>query len=189
MAFWQHFFSGKGSIKNVPANASAGKASYLGSFVPNKKNLREWPPVVWLVFFLSLLLILAFVQWWWRFQLPGMPEELVSPHAQETVPVLQLNKLGELHLFGQNIEQNINNLPETTLQLVLKGIYSDPAEAFGSAIIAVPGQQDAVYLMGDTLPGGAVLLDIYEDRVILRRAGQLEVLMLPQRRLETKGTP
>jgi general secretion pathway protein C len=152
-----------------------------------QKRIFHLPLVVWVVCGLIILLVMAIAQWWWRFQLPVIPSELVTskPIASE-VSAPPLEKLANLHLFGQNIEQDINALPETTLQLELKGIYSDPKQEMGSAIIAVPGQTDAVYLVGDTLPGGATVLDIYEDRVILKRAGQREVLMLPQRRLETK---
>lgn len=152
------------------------------------KEFDEWqnqPPVAWLVLFLCIVLGAAVIQWWWRFQIPPMPADLVpSQPVEKPLEALPLNKLTELHLFGQNLEQNMGDLPETTLQLDLKGIYSDPNEEMGSAIIAVPGKQDHVYLIGDTVPGGAVLLDIYEDRVILRRAGQLEALMLPQKKLE-----
>ena len=157
------------------------------SFGDVQKRLVHLPAVVWLVLLLSILLIAALAQWWWRFQLPTTPSELVTSKQVESAPAtVPIEKLANLHLFGQNIEQDINALPETTLQLELKGIYSDPIQEMGSAIIAVPGQADAVYLVGDTLPGGATLLDIYEDRVILKRAGQLEVLRLPQKRLEYK---
>jgi general secretion pathway protein C len=158
------------------------------SFLKDFEDWKEQPPVAWLVLFLGVVLLAAVMQWWWRFQIPSVPADLVSPRPVETPQVLPLDKLMGLHLFGQNIEQNLGNLPETTLQLTLKGIYSDPDEAWGSAIIAVPGKEDHVYLIGDTIPGGAVLLDIYEDRVILRRAGQLEVLKLPQKKLEIKGS-
>jgi general secretion pathway protein C len=154
------------------------------SFLREYEDWQNQPPIAWVVLFLFIVLAAAIVQWWWRFQIPSMPADLVPTQPVEApVEVLQLNKLTELHLFGQNLEQSLTNLPETTLQLDLKGIYSDPDEEMGSAIIAVPGQQDHVYLIGDTVPGGAVLLDIYEDRVILRRAGQLESLMLPQKKL------
>lgn len=168
-----------------------GKKLDISFFKDSLKDYGDWrqqPPVAWLVLFLGVVLLAAVVQWWWRFQTPSMPADLVPPRPVEVSEVLPLDKLMGLHLFGQNIEQNLNNLPETTLQLELKGIYSDPDEELGSAIIAVPGKEDHVYLIGDTIPGGAVLLDIYEDRVILRRAGQLEVLMLPQKKLEVKGS-
>jgi len=150
-------------------------------------NLRDIPVVIWLVIALSLILCAAVIQFIYRFNLPSPPQGLVTPPPAQVAP-LPLEKLANLHLFGQNITgQDLNNLPQTTLQLALKGIYSAPDAEAGSAIIAVPGQEDNVYLVGDTLPGGAVLLDIYEDRVILRRAGKLEVLMLPQKHLEVKN--
>lgn len=153
------------------------------------KRAVHLPLVVWLVILLTILLCIAVAQWRWRFQLPAMPSELVTSKSVPPPPaVIPLEKLAQLHLFGQNIEQDINALPETTLQLTLKGIYSDPNQQQGSAIITVPGKADAVYLIGDTLPGGAILQDIYEDRVILKRAGQLEVLMLPQQHLELKNS-
>lgn len=152
-----------------------------------KKRLRNLPLVSWIIVALSILLLVVILQLVLRFQLPSIPANLTIKESQPPPEPPPLNKLADLHLFGQNMsDQDINSLPQTSLQLELKGIYSSSSPELGSAIIAAPGEPAQVYLVGDTLPGGAVLLDVYEDRVILRRAGQLEVLRLPQHFLELK---
>lgn len=159
----------------------------LPTFSQIKKWVRHLPLVGWLLIGLVVLFLIVIVQFVLRFQLPSVPANLTITKPQAPPPPPQLNKLAELHLFGQNMSnQDIYSLPKTTLQLELKGLYSSPSPEMGSAIIAAPGEPDKVYLVGDILPGGAVLLDVYEDCVILRRAGQLEVLGLPQNFLETK---
>lgn len=176
MSFWKNW------------QLSFGKAQPTANLSQRWNHLAQLSYAAWLVIILTMVLLAAIVQWWWRFQLPPLPSELVVSKAPAAAPpALALEKLADLHLFGQNIQQDINALPETSLKLELKGIYSDPNQKMGSAIIAVPGEADKVYLIGDTLPGGATLLEIHEDRVILRRAGQLEVLMLPQKQLEIKN--
>jgi general secretion pathway protein C len=157
------------------------------SFTQIKKRLRNLPLVGWIIIVLSILLLLAIVQLVLRFQTPSIPANLTIKESQPPPAAPSLNKLAELHLFGQNMSnQDINSLPQTSLKLELQGIYSSPSPELGSAIIAAPGESSQVYLVGDTLPGGAVLIDVYEDRVILRRAGQLEALPLPQHFLEAK---
>ena len=48
------------------------------------------------------------------------------------------------------------------------------------AIVADARNREQVYAVGDTLPGEAVLEEVYPDRIILRRAAQLETLRLPE---------
>jgi len=48
---------------------------------------------------------------------------------------------------------------------------------------------DKVYFIRDALPGGALLHEVYPDRVILNRAGSLEALRLPRVSELQGGTP
>ncbi len=74
------------------------------------------------------------------------------------------------------------NIPKSTLQLVLKGVIGASNQARALAIInSRDGKsEDGIYGVGDSLPGNAVLKDIYSDRVVLRRAGKLETLLLDE---------
>lgn len=100
-------------------------------------------------------------------------------------------KLAALHLFGRAEPQPTDaaataallEAPETTLSLTLKGLLATTSSERGWAVIAEKGRrgQDSVYVHGDTVPGNATIEAIFVDRVILRRAGQLETLYLEGR--------
>lgn len=90
-----------------------------------------------------------------------------------------LNNIAEFHLFG-TFNQNLNNLPQTMLQLTLQGIAlsTDPGEP-SRAIISAPDGQTNVYRAGQTVPGGAIIKEIKRDLVVLDDNNQLESLSLP----------
>ncbi len=97
-------------------------------------------------------------------------------------------KLASLHLFGKpappQTESEVEAMmamvdaPETTLSLVLKGLLAYSTGDRGLAVIAEQGGEQEVYGIGDTVPGNAEIEAIYPDRVMLRRAGNLEALYL-----------
>ena len=70
--------------------------------------------------------------------------------------------------------------PDTTLQLTLRGIFSQADPATGRAIIVDAGGHEASYKVGDEIPGGVVLHAVHQDRVMLSRGGALEALRLPR---------
>lgn len=99
-----------------------------------------------------------------------------------------VDDLAALHLFGQAEPGQVAraapiDAPETRLNLKLRGVFAtaEPREAL--AIIGEPQGKEKPYRVGDALPGGAELHQIYADRVILDRGGQLETLKLQRSRL------
>jgi len=96
-------------------------------------------------------------------------------------------KLAALHLFGQAEPRTqaaaataMIDAPKTTLSLTLKGLVATKSTDRGLAVIADQGKEK-VYGIGDQVPGNATIEAIFPDRVILRRAGQLETLYLEKR--------
>jgi general secretion pathway protein C len=99
-------------------------------------------------------------------------------------------RIAEFHLFGQAAQTakpktsgRDGGVPETSLQLTLKGVVYFP-NRFAHAIIEAAGQPQKKYRAGDTLPGGAVLHSIKSDRVILLNADQKESLALQKAKSE-----
>lgn len=95
-------------------------------------------------------------------------------------------KISQYHLFGKfekkkapPPKQEVATAPETRLNLKLRGVFSSQNKEIARAIIADAKGDDESYAIGDEVPGGAILNDIFEDRVILERNGQLETLKLP----------
>ena len=73
----------------------------------------------------------------------------------------------------------IDNLPETKLELVLRGAFSAGDEAQAGAIIEDDKKNAEHYAIGDAVPGDATLKSIHEDRVVLERFGRYETLYFP----------
>lgn len=99
------------------------------------------------------------------------------------------------HLFGEAsttlpevTDDDALNAPDTSLSLQLRGAIAAGDSRYAHAIIADANGNEKVYFVNGSVPGGATVQQIQADRVILARAGQLEVLRLP-RDGETAGAP
>ncbi|MFV2059787.1 MAG: type II secretion system protein GspC [Gammaproteobacteria bacterium] len=83
-------------------------------------------------------------------------------------------------------QQALINAPKSNLSLTLKGLLAADVQSEAIAIIADARGKEKSYKVGADLPGNAKLHTIYDDRVILSRAGRLETLSLPVKTL-SKG--
>jgi general secretion pathway protein C len=139
---------------------------------------------------------------WLAWQLAGLSWlVLPAPLREEVVAVepdpqpvqrkqaaLSGKQLADRHLFGEAGQQPVVkkeaplSAPETQLRLTLKGLFASDEEGNGRAIIADPKGKEDSYAVGDPLPGGARLSEIYADRIILERNGRFETLRLPKQR-------
>lgn len=121
---------------------------------------------------------------------PAAPEGGAGGSALPATPVDAGKVIAAWHLFGRADlvaaapKQEI--VPETTLQLELRGIFSSADPALARAIIAEPSRDEKPYAAGATdIPGGATLKEIRDDHVVLSRGGRLETLRLPKDKLGT----
>jgi general secretion pathway protein C len=85
-------------------------------------------------------------------------------------------------LFGR-YEGKDRPLQETGLNLKLTGVFATQDPSKGSAVISVSGQKPKLVAVGDTLSGGAKLIEVYADRIVLEQAGEQSVLRLPKKSL------
>lgn len=101
-----------------------------------------------------------------------------------------IQDIARWHLFGE-MNQPITPLPvqtrpvdapETKLNLKLRGVVASNNPDLARAIIAEgrSNGEEKAYAIGDTLPGNAVLREIYDQHVILEYRGRLETLSLPK---------
>lgn len=118
-----------------------------------------------------------------------------AAEAAASLPVSQNNRqtdhqvpdlsLGSVTMFGNEDqaraapEADIDNLPETNLKLVLRGVMSASGDFPGSALVEDNKGQTEAYLVGDELPGNATLRTVRHDRVVIERSGALENLFFP----------
>ena len=152
------------------------------------------------IFVLLIVLITqTFAELTWTLFTPS--EELKSNNTQtktqatgvKAVTNANLANLSSYHLFGdakkqvQIIQPKVIEAPETRLRLDLKGVFASTIANQALAIISSSKGKDKTYHIGDKITGGALLHAVYEDRVILKRNGQLETLRLPKSKVDSKA--
>ncbi|STX51240.1 general secretion pathway protein C [Legionella busanensis] len=84
-------------------------------------------------------------------------------------------------LFGNYIPViNEVDIKESTLDVELVGIMFSPNSGDSQVIIKDTAGEERTYIVGDTLPGGAVVKRINENGVVVLYNGSLESLGLPK---------
>jgi len=103
-------------------------------------------------------------------------------------PRINEQQIAGWHLFGvageeKAVEKKVIEAPETRLKLTLRGVFASEDSTGGRAIVGDPKGKEENYAVGEPLPGGAKLSEIYPDRIILERNGRFETLRLPKERM------
>lgn len=148
--------------------------------VISNPRVRQWLPGV-LNGGMLLLLAASLAQWTWLMIKPPLPPLVVAPPPPPAAAnTFSLQPLLAAHLFGQVSQEltgrRLDNLPISSLNLVLAGVIASGAG--GYALISVNGQPQEPFAVGQTITGSAVLQAVYPDRVVIRRNGALESLLL-----------
>ena len=101
--------------------------------------------------------------------------------ANEPVSSSNFNPSMMAKLFPGNASANASNTAvKTSLALVLKAVFVDtdgPSVAFIERRNADKNQKTSLYIRGDTLPGGATIESISNEKVLLRYQGRNEALL------------
>ncbi len=138
---------------------------------------------------------------WLAWLLAGLSWLVVPEPEQEAQPVavapvaaarqqarIDEQEIAGWHVFGVAGEDKpapkaaAVEAPDTSLKLTLRGVFASDAAGEARAIIGDPRGKEDHYAVGDPLPGGAKLSEIYPDRIILERNGRYETLRLPKER-------
>jgi general secretion pathway protein C len=114
----------------------------------------------------------------------SVPLSAPPPAPRREAPTVDVGQLASLDLFGAPPVATAGGIaadaPDTTLQLRLAGVFVSGLPADSSAIVAErnnPAAPVKSYRINDTLPGGAVLAEVHDDRILIRRGqGAAEVL-------------
>jgi general secretion pathway protein C len=106
----------------------------------------------------------------------------LAGRSPETVNV---SSLAAMHLFGQAQTASIAKplpvtAPETRLNLVLYGVFTDADTKQGSAIIGQKGGEQKFYHVNDAVDNGVSLAEVRNDHVLLKRGVNYEVLKFPK---------
>lgn len=116
---------------------------------------------------------------------PGASVEVNSPRTtqQQSRQPTSINAILSRNLFGvvnAQVETQTVATVETRLPLELRGVFVGEQASDSAAIIAQTGKAEELYAIGGMLPGNAELVEVHADHVVLRRAGNLEVLKFPE---------
>jgi type II secretion system protein C len=141
---------------------------------------RRW--VALLINLAALVLLCAsLAHWTWRLWQPVVPP--VTPSATRTNGAAEFNldALLSTNLFGHaapaaNGTVVLENIPPSSLNLVLSGVMVTPAGSF--ALISADGGPETPFAVGEDIVGGTTLYAVYADRALIRRGGATESLML-----------
>lgn len=158
-----------------------------------KKFQRFSPSVLSLILLIIACYSLAQITWQLLEPAPSVENRksaIVKRPAKTNNNQLEqkLIALNNAHLFGRAdaplVKQASKDAPETTLNLVLRGIFATDPMSNASAIISSGkrGKEDT-YGLGDTVPGNATIEEIYPSHIVLMRNGRLETLKLPEESL------
>ena len=126
-------------------------------------------------------------QLWQQWQSPADPDVRAGQESQaESSPALEVT-FQELELFGtpgeEPVEEEVvdtEDLPETNLQLTLRGVMAGPRDRLTSALVEGSDGDTKMYRLGEELPGEARLHQIHQRRIIIERNGELENLHFPE---------
>jgi type II secretion system protein C len=127
-----------------------------------------------------VLLVFSFFQWQQRMEVmdkPSTPPEETGAQNMPN-PAYDLQMVLDAMLFGraEGDGQTVQPLPLSSLNLVLNGVMA--THTGGSALVAVKGQPQQAFGVGDEVLPGVVLSAVLQDRVLLKRGGTLESLLL-----------
>lgn len=161
---------------------------------PSDAAVRGGVWAVWGPRLVSLLLAALLVQAgfgaWRAGRLPSQVTSSVRPEPVAAAPLdIDVGLIAGRHLFGAPAAAAAQQAPPTRANLVLGGTWHVADGAGGYALIGETGGRQRPYRPGDPLPGGAELVEIRADRVLIRRDGRRETLLLPRGPATAKASP
>jgi general secretion pathway protein C len=93
---------------------------------------------------------------------------------------LSVREIIDSNLFGDGLADAPASLddspPDTRLRLTLEGVFHSADADQSAAIVAEQGRPGKLYVIGESLPGNAVLTEVFEDRIVFRRGASYETL-------------
>jgi general secretion pathway protein C len=154
---------------------------------------RYLPPAITALLVLAIAYRLAQLTW---LVVPSTPPDappppVAAPRAAQLPATVAagLDSLEDWHPFGDasrappppQVVETVD-APDTTLALLLAGVFAKNDPRQGSATISSGRSEQKLYVVGAPIEGanGATLHSVYADRVLIDRGGRLETLRMPQ---------
>lgn len=128
-----------------------------------------------------VLLSASLAHWTWRLWQPAVPPVSPAATSASSAADFNLDALLATNLFGHAAPHSngpvvLDNIPLSSLNLVLSGVMVTPAGSF--ALISADGGPEMPFAVGEDIVAGTSLYAVYADRALIRRGGATESLML-----------
>ena len=133
----------------------------------------------------ALALVLAHAVLFFAYPPQRLPPAAAGPSAAANAlpQEVDVDTLVRLRLFGMPPASAVpepvaatEQLEETSLSLVLVGVFAAREGRGSSALVARKGRAPKLYRVGDRLPGNARLAEVYQDRVVISRGSARELV-------------
>ncbi len=146
---------------------------------------RRLAAIVSILMIVACAYLLVEITWMFFPQDEGMEvieKSRTEPAFKNQAQQNNFKNLTSANVFGVSqkaVAVKQTKVPETRLNLSLKGVLAADPMKMASAIIAQGknGKED-IYGIGDKMPGGVTVKEIYPEYVVLERNGSLETLKL-----------
>jgi len=115
-----------------------------------------------------------------RQQRNGAARDQTAPTPAQSVELRELTFFGEAGEKETPRVADTEDLPETNLQLVRRGVMAGDDSMRDSALVEGPNGETRVYRLDQSLPGNARLLKVHSKRIVIERSGELETLSFPE---------
>lgn len=139
-----------------------------------------WGPRLVSLLFAGLLVQAGLAAWQGGRPAPDATVSVPPEPVAVTLQGADVALIAGRHLFGAPLASAAQQAPPSRANLVLGGTWHVADGEGGYALIGETGGRQRPYRPGDPLPGGAQLVQIHADRVLLRRDGRNETLLLPR---------
>lgn len=104
------------------------------------------------------------------------PPAAVPDEKASTAAIVAANLFGDAKAAAGMAASEVENTPDTRLNLVLAAVYQADRPDGSIAVIAAGNRVPEAYRVGDAIPGGARLVEIHRGQVVISRDGAREKL-------------
>jgi len=150
------------------------------SFIANPKKL-----IALLVFSVALLLFINEMLNYWQLTHRSLSIEPAKVSLVKDSAINAQSPVFTEALFGSYVPVNLGDadIKQSQLDVELVGIMYANKEQDSQVIVRTAGGEEQFYMIGDTLPGGAVIKRITKQGIVVLHNGALESLSLPKNEL------
>lgn len=165
----------------MSASTFSSAAGGISQFAQRIEQLARHPWAPRIVNAVVLVLFCAsLAQWTWKLLRPGSSSSRPVPVTAAPVKTVDINAIVASNLFGKADSGSAapQQIPLSSLNIIVSGLMAAGAASF--ALVSISGAPELPVFIGEELMGGVVLETVLPDRILVRRGGVTESLLLKE---------